>query len=90
MTQPPAGSAGVATTIGSVTVPVMDHLLGATLQIAPPAGSSLNGGMFVASGASSLTATVPQLQPNTVYRLSAIGVPCGPAFDFGQFTTGAT
>ena len=90
MTQPPAGATGVSTTIGSITVPQMDHVLGATLQISPPTGGPVNGGAFVASGASSLTATVPQLQPNTVYHATATGVPCGPYFDFGQFTTGAT
>jgi hypothetical protein len=90
MTQPPAGATGVSTTIGSITVPQMDHVLGATLQLNAPTGGPLNGGTFVASSASSLTASVPQLQPNTLYHATATGVPCGPYFDFGQFTTGAT
>ena len=89
MTQPPAGSVGVSPTIGSITVPQMDHVAGATLQLLPPQGGPIMAGVFVANG-SSLTATIPTLQPNTVYHTSAVGVPCGPAFDFGQFTTGAT
>ena len=89
MTQPPAGSVGVSPTVGSITVPQMDHVAGATLEILPPQGRALIAGVFVANG-SSLTATIPTLQPNTVYHTFAIGVPCGPALDFGQFTTGAT
>ncbi len=87
MTQPPAGAVGVSTTIGSITVPQMDHVAGATLQLLPPQGGPLFGGVFTANGAS-LTATIPTLQPNTVYHTFAVGVPCGPDFDFGQFTTG--
>jgi hypothetical protein len=90
MTQPPAGATGVSTTIGSITVPPMDNVLGATLQIGPANGGLLQAGEFVMSGPVSLTATIPKLQPNTVYRTLAVGVPCGPDFDFGQFTTGAT
>lgn len=89
MTQPPAGSVGVSPTIGSITVPQMDHVAGATLQLLPPQGGPIMAGVFVANG-SSLTATIPALQPNTVYHTFAVGVPCGPDFDFGQFTTGAT
>jgi hypothetical protein len=90
MTQPPAGAVGVSTTIGSITVPRLDAVLGATLQINTGTNGAVNGGVFVASGASSLTATVPKLQPNTLYIMSTVGVPCGPYFIFGQFTTGAT
>jgi hypothetical protein len=89
MTQPPAGAVRVSTTVGSITVPLMDHVPGASLQLSGPTGGPLSGGVFVAN-ASGLTATVPTLQPNTTYRAHAIGVPCGPDFDFGQFTTGAT
>ncbi len=90
MTQPPAGAVGVSTTIGSITVPQMDHVPGATLQLFQPTGGPLEGGVFGASGTSSLSATIPKLQPNTTYRAFAVGVPCGPDFDFGQFTTGTT
>jgi hypothetical protein len=90
MTQPPAGAAGVSTTIGSITVPAMENMLGATLQIGPTNGGLLMAGQFVAAGPVNLTATIPKLQPNTVYHALAVGVPCGPTFDFGQFTTGAT
>jgi hypothetical protein len=89
MTQPAAGAVGVSTTIGSITVPQMDHVAGATLQLLQPQGGPLFGGVFVANG-SSLTATIPALQPNTTYRGYAVGVPCGPDFDFGQFTTAAS
>ena len=89
MTQPSAGAVGVATTIGAITVPQMDHVAGATLQLLPPQGGSITAGVFAQNG-SSLTASIPTLQPNTVYHTFAVGVPCGPDFDFGQFTTGAT
>jgi len=90
MTQPPAGATGVSTTIGSITVPLMDNVLGATLQIGPANGGLLTAGDFTMSGPVNLTATIPKLQPNTVYHALAVGVPCGPTYDFGQFTTGAT
>ena len=90
MTQPAAGATNVPTTIGSITVPQMDNVLGATLQIGPANGNLLMAGEFVMSGPVSLTATIPKLQPNTVYHTLAVGVQCGPDFDFGQFTTGAT
>lgn len=90
MTQPAAGATNVPTTIGSITVPQMDNVLGATLQIGPTNGNLQPAGEFVMSGPVSLTATIPKLQPNTVYHTLAVGVPCGPDFDFGQFTTGAT
>lgn len=89
MTQPPAGSTGVATTIGAITVPAMDHVAGAPLQLFQKTGGPLYGGTFVADG-SGLTAPIPMLQPNTTYQAYAVGFPCGPDFDFGQFTTGAT
>ncbi len=89
MTQPSAGAVGVATTIGAITVPQMDHVAGATLQLLQPQGGPIFGGTFVVNG-SSLTATIPTLQPNTTYHGFAVGVPCGPDFDFGQFTTGPT
>ncbi|MEA2785982.1 MAG: hypothetical protein QOF71_2086 [Candidatus Eremiobacteraeota bacterium] len=89
MTQPAAGAVGVATTVGSITVPQADSVLGARLQLSISTGGSLDGSTFAANG-SSLTATVPTLQPNTAYHATATGVPCGPYFDFGQFTTGAT
>ncbi len=90
MTYPVAGSTGVATTIGVITVPPMEHLVGATLELAPPTGGPIVGGTFGVNGAGGLTATIPKLQPNTTYIGGAVGVPCGPDFTFGQFTTGAT
>lgn len=93
MTQPPAGSTGVSTTVGSITVPLgpqPDHLIGVTVNLFPAVGAEVIGGVFAASGSSSLTATVPKLQPNTTYTTFANGEPCGPFFTFGQFTTGAT
>jgi hypothetical protein len=92
MTQPPAGEVGVPTTIGSITVPVRDGILGATIQLVPgnPPTGLFYGGTFVATGASSLTAPIPKLLPNTTYNAFTAGVPCGPDYDLGQFTTGAT
>jgi hypothetical protein len=69
--------------------PMTLFVLGARLQLSMSTGGPLDGGTFAANG-SSLTATVPTLQPNTTYHATATGVPCGPYFDFGQFTTGAT
>jgi hypothetical protein len=68
----------------------MDHIVGATVQLVQSTGGSIFGGTFAPNGAGGLTATIPKLQPNTTYRATAVGVPCGPDFDFGQFTTGAT
>jgi hypothetical protein len=93
MTQPPAGSTGVATTIGSIMVPpgpLPDRLIGATLELTPTIGPRITGGVFTGTISTPLTATVPTLQPNTTYRASALGLPCNPFFDFGQFTTGST
>ena len=90
MTNPPAGSTGVATTIGAVTVPPMDHVAGATLQLMQATGGPIFAGTFGVNGAGGLTASIPKLQPNTTYHGVAVGVPCGPDFDFGQFTTGPT
>ncbi len=96
--QPPNGATGVSPTIGSITVPSIPALLGATVLLNPPVGSGpSSGGVFVAAGPSMLSATLPTLAAHTTYfpqALVLVSAGTGPlgcdvyrSYTLGSFTT---
>jgi hypothetical protein len=96
--QPPNGAVGVSPAIGSITVPTTPGLAGATVLL-NAGGNTLGvaGGAFGASGASTLTATIPALAAHTTYFAQAIvlvSAGTGPlgcdvyrSYNLGSFTT---
>ena len=94
MTSPADGATNVPTTIGSITAPDIGHLIGLTVTLTPSSGNAVTGGQFAKSGLTNVSATIPNLAPNTRYLVTAApyvtGVPCsGPTtVQFGSFATG--